>query len=86
MLVLFFFIDKGWLLKPLFHKTSCGQPLSKFGMFTFVVPYTVSLCFFLKWRSKQDFLDFWWEKTKEGSNFQRGGECEPPLDETMVQK
>ena len=62
------------------------QPLSKFGMFTFVISYTMPLIVIFSlngWQTK--ILDFWWEKPKRGTNF-KGEIGNPSLNETMVQR
>ena len=46
-------------------------------MFNFFVHIqSLSLCFFLQMGEQTRLLDFWWENTKEGENFQIVGEGE----------
>ena len=49
------------------------QPLSKFGMFTFVVLYTMPFTVFFSLNGEANkIFGFLWENTKLGGNFQRG--------------
>ena len=58
--------------------------LSKFGMFTFVVSYTICLSVFFWLVEEARILDFWWEN-KKGEIF--GGRWnKPPLNETMAER
>ena len=55
------------------------QPVSKFGMFDFVVSYTVCFIvfFFLDWWSKQNFWIFW-GRTKKTQFTKKGGRTNHP--------
>ena len=49
------------------------QPLSKFGMFTFLFYIqSISLSILFLMGEQTRFLDFLWDNSKEGGNFRRG--------------
>ena len=62
------------------------QPPSKFGMFTFVVSYTISfIVFFSLNGGGNNFFRFLVREQKR-ENFQRKGGDKPPLNESMVDR
>ena len=85
-ILLFFFIDKRWLLKPLPYETFCGiLSLSKFVMFTFVVSYTICLIvFFPLTEGGNKIFGFFMREQKREIFIGRGNE--PPWSEIMVRR
>ena len=62
-----------------------SQPLSKFGMLTFVVLHTICFIVFFSLTGKENKIFGFLVREQKGGNFESKGD-EPPLNETLVER